>query len=82
MTPLKHYGGVARQDRVEGRYCDKAWHLTGDKPVIATAVLQCADCARVYARCAQCNRGHDTAANSMRAHRFAAHRAPRTRIDQ
>lgn len=81
MTSPKAYGGIARQDRIgAAMHCDKAWHLTTEKPVTATVVLQCANCSRVYARCAQCNRGHSTVQASMSAHRFAAHRLPRARI--
>jgi len=53
-------------------YCDKAWH-GGDK-VVATTVLRCADCGKVYARCEECqSKGPSSAQMSMRAHQATAH---------
>ena len=69
-----------REDRIHGPdgeiYCDKATHMSPPNagPVLATCVLTCADCGKIYARCAACNRYPGSAANSMRAHRAAAHR--------
>lgn len=70
-NPTKHYGGIPREGRIndgdDGPWCDKAWHLSGEK-VAASVVLTCGFCGRVYARCAQCQHGNTSAQCSMRAH--------------
>lgn len=47
--------------------CDKAWHsLRGS--AVATVILKCSFCGKVYARCEACDHGVGNAKASMRAH--------------
>lgn len=59
---------------LDGKVCDKAWHLDGNPPIPAPAahVLQCSCCTVVYARCEQCERT-TSVRTSMRAHFYARH---------